>query len=361
MPRVPAAALRRLAAQTLEKMGCATPEAEIVAKHLVRANLTGHDSHGIGVLPGYVGFWRKGQIIANQTLRPLVDQGALLLFDGARGFGHHMAEQAVRAAIVRARELGACVVGLRSSAHVGRIGGYAEIAAAEGMAFVAFVNVADFIYCLAPWGSREARLGTNPFCAAIPNADGEPAMMLDCATTTIAYNKARVAYNLDHPVPEGTLLDKDGNATTDPTQLIRDGLGALTPFGKHKGSGLAVMCEALGAVLTGGQRGDEPQHASIMNSMLAIVIDVSRFADAAVLAVGLNAVAASIRSASTAPGFDEILLPGEPERRKAADLDVRGILVPDPEWKTLLGQARELGVDGAVVDEIAATATPATP
>lgn len=354
MPNIPAPTLHRLAVLTLQCMGCATAEADVVAKHLIRANLTGHDSHGISVLPMYVGIWQAGLLVPNQPLRVLMDQGALLLFDGGRGFGHRLAEESVRAAMQRAREFGACVMGLRNSSHVGRIGGYAEIAAAEGMTFVAFVNVADFPYCLAPWGASEARLGTNPFCASIPGEGGDPALLLDFATTTIAYNKARIALDAGRPVPEGALIDADGRPTTDPTGFIVDHTGALTAFGKHKGSGLAILCEALGAVLTGGQRGDEPHHTAILNSMLAIVIDTSRFAAAAALASGLGAVAASIHGARPVPGVADVLLPGEPEKRAAAERGANGVPVSAADWARLLGLARELGADAAAVDELAA-------
>jgi uncharacterized oxidoreductase len=356
MPAIPAPSLQRLATLVLRQLGCEAGEAEMVAKHLVRANLTGHDSHGIGVLPSYAGHCRDGLIVPNQTLRLLMDEGALVLFDAGRGFGQRMAEEAVRAAMQRAAALGACVMGMRNSSHIGRVGGYAEIAAAGGMAFIAFVNVADFAWCQAPWGTSEAKLGTNPFCAAVPGGAADPALLLDFATTTIAYNKARIALDAGRPVPEGTLIDAEGHPTTDPADFIQNHRGALTAFGKHKGSGLAVLCEALGGVLTGGQRADEPQRGSVLNSLLAIVIDTGRFVDAAILAAGLGAVAESIHGARPAPGVSDILLPGEPERRAATARGAEGVDVSDAEWARLLDLARELGVAAAVLDELAATA-----
>ena len=135
-----------------------------------------------------------GLLVPNQTASTVLDAGALLVIDARRGYGQRMAADAVRRAIVRAKEVGACVLAFRNSSHIGRIGTYAELAASEGCAFTAFVNVADHHDVQATWGAAEPRLGTNPFCAAVPGPDG-PAVMLDMATTTIAAGKARVAYN----------------------------------------------------------------------------------------------------------------------------------------------------------------------
>ena len=129
MATFPPAQLLALGRAVFGAMGCTEHEAELVADHLVRSNLAGHDSHGIGVLPGYVQRFAAGLVVPNQTLRPVLDAGALLQFDGGRGFGQRMAAEAVNHAITRARQLGACVVGLRNSAHIGRVGTYAELAA----------------------------------------------------------------------------------------------------------------------------------------------------------------------------------------------------------------------------------------
>jgi uncharacterized oxidoreductase len=349
--RIDAGAARALAMLLLQRLGSPPEEARVVAHHLVRANLTGHDSHGIGVLPAYVAQVEQGLIVPGQQLRLVADADALLQFDGGRGFGQVMAERATRAAMARAARLGASVMGLRNAGHIGRVGGYAEIAAAEGMAFIAFVNVADIPCNQAPFGTSEGRLGTNPFCAAMPGEAG-PALLLDFATTLIAFNKARIALEAGRPVPEGALLDAAGNPTTDPTELVVHKRGALRSFGLHKGSGMAVMCEAFGAVLTGGQRADEPEHGAVSNSMLAVLIDTGRFGSRAAHIRGLGAVADSIHEARPAPGVAEILLPGEPERRAEAERSAAGIPVPVTTWDRLLTLAREQGVAPAELSRL---------
>ncbi len=341
----------------LERMGSSAEEAREVADHLVRSNLAGHDSHGIGVLPGYVRAFKGGHVIANQTLALLSDFGAILHFDARRGFGARMAAEAVRRGIERARALGTCALGLRNSAHMGRIGAYAELCAESNCAFIGFVNVADHEPFQAPYGSREGRLGTNPFCAAVPGGavpgTAGPAFLLDMATTTIAFNKARLAYEKGLPAPPDALLDAGGNPTTDPTALIEHHAGALTACGKHKGSGLAVLCEALGAVLTGGQRADEPRKGGVSNSMLAVIIDIGRFAEAEDFRSGVSAVSEAITSSAPAAGFAEVLVPGEPERRMRAKRERDGIPLSDQGWQTILAAGHGLGLGEAALDRLA--------
>src|SRR5277367_1717716 len=268
-------ALRAVTHLIARRMGSDEAEATEVADHLVRANLAGHDSHGVGMLPTYVRLLNDGLLVPNQTPETVLDAGALLVVDARRGYGQRMAADAVRRAIGRAKELGACVLAFRNSSHIGRIGTYAELAASEGCAFTAFVNVADHHDVQATYQAAEPRLGTNPFCAAVPGKDGPP-VMLDMATTTIAAGKARVAYNKGVTVADGCLIDAAGNPTNDPAGFIRDHTGALRAFGTHKGSGLAVMCEIMASAVAGGQGAFHEAKGGVLNSMLVTIIDLSK-------------------------------------------------------------------------------------
>jgi hydroxycarboxylate dehydrogenase B len=330
------------------RMGSAEAEAREVADHLVRANLSGHDSHGVGMLPTYVRLLQDGLLVPNQTAQTVLDSRPLLVIDARRGFGQRMAADAVRQAIARAQQSGACVLALRNASHIGRIGTYAELASAEGCAFTAFVKVADHPPTQAPWGSADGLLGTNPFCAAVPEPDG-PAVMLDMATTTIAAGKARVAANKGLPVPEGTLIDASGAPTTDPTGFIRDHSGALVSFGKHKGSGLAIMCEIMASAIAGGRGGDQDNKGGVLSSMLATVIDLRHISDPVEIGQRIDAARSHIKGARLAPGFDEILLPGEPERRLAADRNAHGIEVDPTTWTDIQATAQQLGITSAEI------------
>lgn len=352
MPTFRPTALLAVSHLIARRMGSAEDEAREVADHLVRANLSGHDSHGVGMLPTYVRLLKEGLLVPNQTAHTVLDAGALLVIDARRGYGQRMAADAVRRAIVRAREVGACVLAFRNSSHIGRIGTYGELAAAAGCAFTAFVNVADHPPPQAPWGSADGRVGTNPFCVAVPGADG-PALLLDMATTTIAAGKARVAYNKGVTVTDGALIDAEGRPTNDPTGFIRDHTGAMLSFGRHKGSGLAVMCEIMAAAVAGGQRADEDSKGGVLNSMLATVIDLSKLGEPAAIAAGIEATKAHIKAARVAPGFEEILLPGDPERRSASTREAEGIEVDPTTWSDIRAAAAALGITPEEIDQAA--------
>jgi uncharacterized oxidoreductase len=347
-------ALRAVTHLIARRMGSDEAEATEVADHLVRANLAGHDSHGVGMLPTYVRLLGDGLLVPNQTPEIVLDAGALLVVDAKRGYGQRMAADAVRRAIDKAKEHGACVLALRNSAHVGRIGTYAELATSQGCAFTAFVNVADHHDVQATFGAAEPRLGTNPFCTAVPGPDGKP-MLLDMATTTIAAGKARVAYNKGVPVPDGCLIDDAGRPTNDPTGFIRDKAGALKAFGLHKGSGLAIMCEIMATAVAGGQAAYEQGKGGVLNSMLAIVIDLSKIGDPQSIITSVGATRAHVKSASLAPGVAEILTPGEPERLSAERRNTAGIEVDENSWSDIRAAAIRLGITDAEFEQASRT------
>jgi uncharacterized oxidoreductase len=342
-------ALRAVSHLIARRMGSDEAEANEVADHLVRANLAGHDSHGVGMLPTYVRLLGDGLLVPNQTAETVLDAGALLVIDARRGYGQRMTADAVRRAITRARELGACVLGFRNSSHVGRIGTYAELATSQGCSFTAFVNVADHHDVQATYGAAEPRLGTNPFCTAVPGPDGKP-MMLDMATTTIAAGKARVAYNKGVPVADDCLIDAAGAPTNDPTGFIRDHTGALKAFGLHKGSGLAVMCEIMATAVAGGQGAHQEAKGGVLNSMLAIVIDLSKIGDPAAVVASVGATRAHIKSAKPTLGLAEVLTPGEPERLSAARR-AAGIEVDEISWSDIRAAALTLGITETEFDQ----------
>src|SRR5213078_3019161 len=205
-------------------------EAKLVADNLVTANLTGHDSHGVGMIPRYID--------------ALLDAGALLALDGRKGYGQAIGLEAMRMAIERAKQHGCCVMALRNTHHLGRIGHWAELAVQEGLVSIHFVNVISHAR-VAPYGGRDARFGTNPCCIGVP-LPGRPPFILDYATSAVAQGKLRVAHNKREKVPLGRLIDNQGNPTDDPRYAVVPPFGAMLPFGEHKGYGMALACELLG-------------------------------------------------------------------------------------------------------------------
>ena len=352
MPNIPADRLSDLVLLAARAMGSGEGEARDVADHLVAANLAGHDSHGVGMLPDYIRMLHAGLLVPNQKLALVADTGGVMVLDAARGFGQAMAKEAMRQGIERAKVNGSVVVALRNSSHIGRIGHWAEQCAAAGMASVHFVNVADHAPLQAPFGCSDARLGTNPFAAAVPGTAGDT-LVLDMATSAIAFGKARVARNKGVPVPEGVLIDEHGRATTDPTTYVDTRRGALLAFGAHKGSGLAILCEVLGAAVTGGAT-IAPHHEhkeGILNSMLSFILDLKALGDPAHIARESAAVGDWVKASPPAPGFTEILLPGEPERRARERRLAEGVPIDDRSLADIRAAIVSLGVGEAEIDQ----------
>lgn len=319
-------------------IGSSAREAGLIAAHLVEASLTGHDSHGVGLIPGYVESARRGDLVLNQELRIFRDTGAICICDAGRGAGQVMAHDAMVLGIERAKASGSCVVGLRDSYHIGRIGHWAEQCAAAGLVSIHFVNVIAEPM-VAPFGGTARRLGTNPFAAGFPRGDGGPPVVVDFATSVLALGKVRVANNKGVPVPDGALMDAHGRPTTDPSVMFAQPMGALLPFGKHKGSALALACELMGAavfgatVLTG-----PPERSAILNSMFSVLVDPA--------ALGLGPDYAA-RQADVAAWFASepgVSLPGDPERETRVERKANGIPIDETTMSHILATAEAAGI-----------------
>ena len=216
----------------------------------------------------------KGALVANRHAEVASRTGAVMVIEGERGYGQVVGYEAMELAMQHAAEFGVALLAIRNSFHLGRIGHWAEQCAAGGFASIHFVNGVDHGPIQAPFGSAQSRLSTNPFAAALPGADG-PIIMLDMATSKIAFGKARVAFNKGVPVPDGCLITANGMPTCDPAVMFQEPQGALVSMGDHKGSGLAILCELLAGALTGG-RTIQPEHPMVggtVNNMLSVIID----------------------------------------------------------------------------------------
>ena len=307
--------LHRWVVDLFTAAGSSATEAGQAADHLVGANLSGHDSHGVGMIPKYVTAIQSGNLVLNRTIETVVDHGAVITVDAGLGLGQSVTYQAMELAIARARQYGVCVMGLRHTHHLGRVGHWAEQAIAAGFVSIHFTN-ANSIHVVAPHGGADARFVTNPFTVGIPRRDRDP-LLLDFATSAIAHGKARVAYNKGVPVPAGSLIDHAGHPTTNPAAVFESPIGALLTFAGHKGYALAVVCEMLGAALTGGSISDnrpEDRSLRVWNNMLTIVIDPAKVGDLDVFEAKAAEFEDWVKSSRLAPGADAILMPGDPER-----------------------------------------------
>lgn len=333
--------------------GSDAAEARLVAGNLVLANLLGHDSHGIGMIPRYIDALLEGGLVVNQKVRVTADAGSLLALDGGRGYGQSIGRQAMQMAIERAKHVGSCILSLGNSHHLGRIGHWAEMAVAEGLISLHFVNVLSHAR-VAAYGGRDPRFGTNPCCIAIP-LPGEPPFVLDYATSAVAQGKLRVAHNKGERVPFGLLIDTEGHPTQDPRYAVVPPFGAMLPFGEYKGYGMAIACELLGGALTGGGTWHHPEsdHQRVLNGMLAVVLDPQRLGTAEHFQREARQFLDWLRKSRPAPGFDRVRIAGEPEREKRARREREGIEVDATTWKEIESAAAKVKLSPQRVNALA--------
>ena len=335
------AKLRTLATRIVTAGGSKPDEAAIVSDHLVEANLRGHDSHGVGMLVAYVRDFEAGTLKPNQKPEIVSDTGTISVWDAHGGYGQVIARQAVEWAIDAAKKHGVAVNGLRNAHHIGRVGTYGEIVARAGMVALHFVNVASGPPPVAPFRGREGRFLTNPVCIAIPGTGKNPPILLDFATSRVAMGKVRVAHNAGKTMLDGALLDHAGKPTTNPSVMYTEPRGVVLPFGEHKGSGLALVCELLAGAIVGSATvtTSVPPERGIINGMLSIVIDPAKLSARDSMMREIDEMISWVKSAQPAEADLPVLVAGEPEQLSRAARIANGIEVDDTTWAQLVAIA----------------------
>jgi uncharacterized oxidoreductase len=339
----------------------APEEARRIATYLTTANLTGHDSHGVIRVPVYIRWKKMGSVVPNQTPETVVDTPSLAVVDGKFGYGQTVTPIAVRIGIEKCRKAGLAAVALRNAGHIGRVGDWAEMAAADGLVSVHFVNAAGSLL-VAPFGGVEKRLSTAPYCVGIPR-EGEPPIVLDFATSIVAEGKCLVASRGGKALPKGALIDADGTLSEDPHVMYgpytpdgpRDhtkGTGAIRAFGEHKGSGLAFICELLGGALTG--TGATAPNRRFANGMLAFYVDPKVVDTSNAFDGEIARYVDFIRATKPVAGVEQVLIPGDVERKTRADRTANGVPLPDDTWAAIVNTARDVGVSEASIQRATA-------
>jgi hydroxycarboxylate dehydrogenase B len=348
-----AAPLARAIEAIVAAGGSEPREAQLVAENLVTANLTGHDSHGIGMIPRYVESLKEGGLQPNRHPVVKFDGGALIALDGQAGYGQVIGLEATDIAIERAKTHGVCVMALANSHHLCRIGQWAEQAVAAGLVSLSFVNVISRSI-VAPFGGSDARFGTNPCSIGVPLA-GQPPFILDMATSGVAQGKVRVAHNKGEQLPPGLLLDDKGNPTVEARFGVIEPFGALTTFGLHKGYGLAVVCELLGGALSGGGTWHTTDRSKkrVLNGMLSILIDPKMLGTADAFERESRAFIEWVKQSPPAPGADRVRIAGDPERETRARREKEGIAVDANTWQEIHAAGAKVGVAGTALDRLA--------
>lgn len=349
--------LEGLAATILEAAGSSADEAGKVAARLIGANLAGHDSHGAIRVPQYVDQVANGSIVPNRSAEVISETETTTVLDGQLGYGQIVGEQSVAAAIAKARRHGIALSALRGAAHLGRLGDWAEMAAAAGMASLHFVNATGIPLRVAPHGGRDGRGTTNPIAIGIPTPDGAP-VILDFATSATAEGKVRVARNKGVEIPPDCLLDAAGRPTRDPNQLYTDPPGNLVPFGGavsgHKGGALWLMVDLLAGAFTGGGCSRPPEGAPRFSSgMLSIIIAPVAYTDAGALGAEVRRYLDFVKSSRPRTPDGEVLLPGEPESRARAARSAGGITIDATTWEHILASGEKVGLKRVDLEAVA--------
>ena len=347
MPTIARQTLFEFARNLLASGGARDNEAEIVADSLVQANLRGHDSHGVMRIPFYLDRVRDGSIQPGATLVVEKEAPASLACDGGWGFGQVLARDLTRRLIKKAAAAGSACGTLRRAAHIGRLGEYAEIAAAENMAAIVCANTHGAGKRVAPIGGKEPRLGTNPICMGMPGGNDGPFIM-DFSTSATAEGKVRVRRIAGQPVPPGWILDSEGRPSIDPNVLYGSPPGTILPMGgdqAYKGFGLAFMIEILCGCLSGGQCSYPDAPPPLGNCALFLVIDPRRLAGQDHAAREISQLEGYVRSVPRVEGVERITLPGDPERDVAAVRGTSGIPLDEGNWQALAKLADQLEVD----------------
>jgi uncharacterized oxidoreductase len=334
--------LIQLVAAIMQAGGCATAEAQSVARRLVDSNLVGHDSHGVIRVGKYLEWMRAGWVKANQKPTIAFESDTIAIIDGNRGFGQVVGELAGKVGTVKAAKSGIAMVGLRNCGHLGRVGEWAELAAAAGQVSLHFLNTSG-AQRVAPFGGSDRRLSTNPITIGVPLVGADP-IIVDVTTSMVAEGKLFVASNKGEQVPPGWIIDRHGKPTTDPSAFY-DG-GALLTVGAHKGSGLSIVVDLLaGAVSTG--KSSDPADTVLRNNMLSIYIAPEVYdSDGGVAREAARFVEWVKASPPAVPG-QPVLMPGEIERTTRARRSVDGIALDDKTLADLIAAAESTGISAA--------------
>lgn len=338
--------LRELTTRVFEAAGAPKDTARQVADHLVDANLAGHDSHGLLRVADYVRHVRGGQI--RPAAAPEVTRSTTVaaLVDGGWGFGQPAANFGIDRACDAASSSGVGLAAVVRAYHLGRVGAYMERAAARGFVALAWLGGFGTERGAVPYGGARAAFGTNPLAAAFPTTTAGEQVLVDIATTGAAAGKIMVLADKGESAPEGWLVDAEGRPTTDPRDFAHG--GALLPVGGHKGYGLAVLAELLAQTLTGAdETGEEGGGGGVYRRAggLFLALDPGLFRAAETTRAAAGELVDRVRAIPPAPGFERVLIPGDPERLSRGQRLRHGIALPAATWRGFREAAASVGVE----------------
>lgn len=344
MPRLDHNQLQNFTETLLSTGGVPTDDAKLVAKLLVKADLRGYPGHGVTRIAPYLAWIKDGTI--NLGGRPKIEREGKItaVIEGKHYIGQAAAHMAMQLAIKKAKEHGAGVVTLRRASHSGRLADYMEMAADAGMIAMGAVSVGSGTTTL--YGGMERIIGTHPMAFGIPARNGRH-IILDFATASMSMGEIQKRVARKEKIPDGVMLDGYGNPTNDFKALLGPPRGVFLPFGGYKGSGVALITEILGGLLTGNGLAktwwDKGGHG--INGVFLQAIAVEEFQPLNEFLDRVDELIAFVKSRKTAPGFKEILLPGEQGRRNEERQIREGVEIDEATWTEVKKIATELGIN----------------
>ncbi|MDI9505885.1 MAG: Ldh family oxidoreductase [Bacillota bacterium] len=327
---------RKYVSGLFQHMGCSPAQAEIIADHLTCAEMRGLASHGLSRIPFYIRKLRNGGYNPTPNFSVLKETLSTALVDADDGIGLVSGSFAMQMCIEKARSTGCAAVSVTHANHIGYLGYYSMMAAREDMIGLTICNAGA---STAVWGTTQPVLGTDPLAIAVPTMD-RPMLVFDAATSVVAQGKVAVAQIEGRPIPGHWAFDQHGQPTTDASEALR---GSMRPFGDYKGSGLAIMIALITAGL--GDVAFDMEEDNLRRILddsagsdladLFVAIDISAFVDADRFKRRADQLIDRIKAFAPAPGFEEILMPGEIEHRKYQAAQAEGFTIDD-KLRTLL-------------------------
>ncbi len=339
--KVPAPALKKIAAELLEEYNVPPSHAHIVSDVLVTADLRGVESHGIGRLfPYYISRLQQGYMNPQSSPHITRNFGATFNMDGENGLGHVACHAAMRKCIDLAREFGIGLGGIKNSNHFGIAGYYSMMALQEGMIGICISNSQPLAL---PTFSKKRLLGTNPFSIAVPAGKAQP-FVLDMATSVVPIGKIEVSRRKGIKVPPEWGADSRGRATSDPAQIFEGGglfpLGGPEETAGYKGYGLSAAIDILSGVLTGSSF-----LAGVLNARVSpepcgvghfvAALQVEAFMDMSEFKERMNQFIEELKTAPLADGCDKIYIAGEKEFSQWEQNMKDGVPVHRKVWEEL--------------------------
>jgi L-2-hydroxycarboxylate dehydrogenase (NAD+) len=344
--RYPADQLEAFVASVFAEVGVPPDDARSVAELMVRADLSGSEGHGIFRLPHYVRRIRAGGINVRPQIRIEREKAATALINGDNGIGHLVVRRAAEIAIEKAEHCGVSWVGINHGNHAGPAFLYASMPLEKDM--VGLYSAVGSANHLPPWGGTEMLLSTNPIAAAIP-AYEEPPLVMDMATTVAAYGKVKTAAQRGETMPEGWMIDKEGNPLTDPTRAAE---GFLLPIGGYKGYALALVLGLLAGTLNSAALGRDvidfnaDDTTTTNTGQFVVAISIEAFCEVEDFKKQVDQVIREMRSSPRLPGVERIRVPGERSHEIRLERSRSGIPIHDVLKRGLDALAADLGIPG---------------